>query len=662
MDISSLPVPSREHLPGRVALFAIGVVCALVLSASAASSARADGEGQSAPTLTKPKPSGAQPNAYGGAANYTVNGSLDWFILKNNSDGSGYVVGNVKKGTTVSLFYKPSNSDWAFARSTASGSGCAWMDSGNATAPGGTPAGCGTHADISPSTFMAFYNGNTDNFNCNSGGCWGNYTHLTSACDAENGGQGTTFYANAPNGLPNVPATATPMGGGRYVKDSAMVRWRYVTPDKQYTMIQVAEVVGQQNWGFIRTDCISTFTGTHFTPPALGQGRNQDVSCTPTCDTGLPGQPGGGGGGGGPAPDPPPPPDADGDGVIDVNDWCMNKIGVTSNHGCPPEGQTSNAAVYRENIDGVNMFYPQTSGVLALVHLDSNLPNSWVLDTFPGTSVVGAPSSIHRSNGDVMSFFRGSDSLIHVTWLNHATNGWATATVGGPAAGAPSAVERSVNGDVHAFYRGTDGHLHDAWLSGTTWHDQYIGGDAAGDPAILDRTSNGQLHVFYRSVSGAIYDVWLSGSTWTNSYIGGAGDPAPMYRWDNGDIHVFYRATSGAMNDAVLSGGSWANWVLGGTPAGKIAPLFRGPLGDLHAFYKSTDGYLHDMWMNAGTNSWADATIAGPTAGIPSPVSRDKNSDLHVFYVRSNGNLYDAWLSGTSWHDQYIGAGAVPTN
>ncbi|MCW2985311.1 MAG: hypothetical protein JWR63_2881 [Conexibacter sp.] len=361
-----------------------------------------------------------------------------------------------------------------------------------------------------------------------------------------------------------------------------------------------------------------------------------------------------------------PPPsnaDADGDGVTDMNDWCLNKVGVASNHGCPPEGQTSNAAVYRENVDGVNMFYPEAGGVLALAHMDSNLPNSWVHDTFPGTNAVGPPSAIHRSNGDVMSFYRGSDSMIHVTWLNHVTNGWADSTVGGPAIGPPSAVERNLNGDVHAFYRASDGHLHDAWLSGTTWHDQLVGGDAAGDPAVVDRPSNGQLHVFYRNVNGAIYDLWLSGSTWTDSYIGGAGDPAPMYRWDNGDIHVFYRATDGAMDDAVLSGGSWANWALGGTPAGKIAPIYRGPTGDLHAFYKSTDGYLHDMWMNAATNGWADATIAGPTAGTPSPVNRDKTNDLHVFYVRSNGDLYDAWLSGSSWHDQPIfGGAALPTS
>jgi hypothetical protein len=332
------------------------------------------------------------------------------------------------------------------------------------------------------------------------------------------------------------------------------------------------------------------------------------------------------------------------------------------------EGQTPSSAVYRENIDGLFMFYPQTNGVLATEHMDSNLPGQWVFDQFPGTAVVGRTSSITRANGDVMSFYRGTDSRIHVTWLDHLTNGWqTTGAMTGLAAGPPSAVERN-NGDVHVLYKGTDGALHDLWLSGTTWHDQWMGGSPAGDPAVLNRTSNGDLHVFYRDTSGPLYDLWLSGTEWHNQYLGGAPvtDPKPLYRAGSGpgagDVHVFYKATDGALYDLWLSGSGWTNTVLGGAPAGNAAPLYRTLNGDLHAFYRGTSGYLYDWWMDAKTNVWHESLIAGPLAGTPSPINRTKNGDVHVFYVRPNGDLYDANLSGTGWKDEFLRSGAaVPT-
>ena len=332
------------------------------------------------------------------------------------------------------------------------------------------------------------------------------------------------------------------------------------------------------------------------------------------------------------------------------------------------EGQTPGSAVYRENIDGLFMFYPQTNGVLGLEHMDSNLPGQWVFDQFPETAVVGRTSSITRANGDVMSFYRGTDSRIHVTWLDHLTNAWhTTGAMTGLAAGPPSAVERN-NGDVHVLYKGTDGVLHDLWLSGTTWHDQWMGGSPAGNPAVLNRTSNGDLHVFYRDTSGPLYDLWLSGTEWHNQYLGGAPvtDPKPLYRAGSGpgagDVHVFYKATDGALYDLWLSGTGWYNTLLGGAPAGNAAPLYRTKNGDLHAFYRGTSGYLYDWWMDAQTNVWHESLIAGPLAGTASPINRTKNGDVHVFYVRPNGDLYDASLSGTGWKDEFIRSGAaVPT-
>jgi subtilisin family serine protease len=338
------------------------------------------------------------------------------------------------------------------------------------------------------------------------------------------------------------------------------------------------------------------------------------------------------------------------------------------------EGQTPGSAVYRENIDGLFMFYPQANGVLGLEHKDSNLPGQWVFDQFPTTGVVGRTSAITRSNGDVMSFYRGTDSRIHVTWLNHHFNSWEiTGGMTGLAAGPPSAVERN-NGDMHVFYKGTDGVLHDLWYDDDVqvWEDRWMGGSPAGNPAVLNRSSNGDLHVFYRDTSGPIYDLWLSGTEWHNQYLGGAPvtDPKPLYRAGSGpgtgDIHVFYKATDGVFYDLWLGGSTWHNLPLGGAgggaPAGNAAPLYRTLNGDLHAFYRGTSGYMYDWWMDANTNVWHESVIAGPIAGTASPINQTKTGDVHVFYVRPNGDLYDANLSGTTWKDEFIRAGAaVPT-
>jgi hypothetical protein len=358
-------------------------------------------------------------------------------------------------------------------------------------------------------------------------------------------------------------------------------------------------------------------------------------------------------------------PNSDGDAFNDFDDWCPTRSGVASNHGCQPEGQQSSSGVYRENIDGVNMFYPQTNGVLALEHMDANLPGQWVFDQFPGTAVVGRVSAIHRSNGDVMAIYKSTDSRIHITWLNHANNTWATTgAMSSPLAGPPTAVERN-NGNVHVIYKGTDGALHDLWLGGTTWSDQWLGGSPAGNPQVMARSNNGDIHIFYRSTGGPIYDLWLSGSSWNNQYLGGfpAGDPYPLYRPDNTDVHVFYKASDGAIWDLWLGGSSWHNQLLGGSPAGPISPVYSTKTGDLHALYRSTSGNIRDLWMNASTNGWSDNLVAEGAAGAPSAVNRTKTGDLHVFFVSPQGNLFDAVKDplSSSWSSKLLRSGAVAT-
>ncbi len=358
--------------------------------------------------------------------------------------------------------------------------------------------------------------------------------------------------------------------------------------------------------------------------------------------------------------------DVDGDGVIDENDWCLTRPGVATNHGCPPERQQTSAGYYFPDLDSVNMFYAQANGTLALKYNDYGPGGGWKVAQLPGGPVVGPISAIRRSNGDVLAFYRSTDSKINITWLNHLTSKWeTTGAMTGLAAGPPSAVERN-NGDMHAVYRGTDGAIHDLWFNNgaPAWKDQWLGGAPLGDPSVTARSDNGEVHIFYRHVNGHINVLWLSGNTWQDAWLGGsaAGDPKALYRPDADlSTSAFYKGTDGKLHDVWHDASGWHDVALGGTPAGNATPIYSTKTGDIHVFYRSTAGYLRDMWINSQNNAWTDAQVAGAglMTGTPSPVNRTQNGDLHVFYVRSNGSLYDGVFDGTSWVDTSLQSGAA---
>jgi hypothetical protein len=360
---------------------------------------------------------------------------------------------------------------------------------------------------------------------------------------------------------------------------------------------------------------------------------------------------------------PPPGPDADLDGVLDSSDWCKYRIGVSTNHGCQPEGQTSNAALYRPDQGILNRFNVGQDGLMWDTWMSND--GAWHSLKLGGMANSGKPSAVLRANGDQHAFYRGSDNAIWDEWMDAGTSTWHNQRLGGDAASVPSAFERADNHDLHVFFKGTDGAIWDEWMDAptSTWHTQWIGGSAATGPSAMYRTLNHDLHAFYKGTDGALWDQWMSASDniWHNQRIGGApaDTPAALYRSDYGDLNVFFRGTNGSLFDVWMTANdnTWHSEELGGTPAGTPAPMYRPLTDDVHLFYRGTDNHIWDMWMTASDNAWHNQYIGGTAGGDPTPLNMTSNGNIEVFYPNFTGAINNVWLNGSTnvWGNQAVG-------
>lgn len=198
----------------------------------------------------------------------------DWVTLRNYP--GHYVVANGFNGWGFDAV-DPGNTLYRFGFVKGSADSkveaCVYLRTDRTNPTGGTPFfDCSNIADIRPSDFMSFWNGNIAGVNCappppdGDGQCDGSPATIainSTSCQSPDGRVG--FYSNVKPWAPNV------MQDGRVtarIPNGQSVRYRYVTKDNRFALIRDPNSPLDNQWGFIPSGCIASYSPVYYNLPA----------------------------------------------------------------------------------------------------------------------------------------------------------------------------------------------------------------------------------------------------------------------------------------------------------------------------------------------------------------------------------------------------------
>ncbi len=358
----------------------------------------------------------------------------------------------------------------------------------------------------------------------------------------------------------------------------------------------------------------------------------------------------------------PPSPDTDGDGVVDPNDSCPTKPGLSQNNGCPVThvySGTTNGKIYEtywgfgNNLttwQAASVGSPVTAvtnqiGSNGIQHIYFGTQGGEVYETYWGggnslttsqlvdlNTPIKSMSSQVASDGTQHVYTGAQDGRINETYWgpNDALTTWQVANVGSSVDALSTDI---TSGPTQHIYSGTaDGKVRESYWGPNETLTTYQLANIGNAIVALDSgiTGDGTNHVMTSTVDGKSFETyWGGGNSLTTAQMAnlGATITSMASRFRNGTWHIYNGTSVGTVKETYWGGGfnlATGELLNAGSPVASVTAEIT--TDDVqHVFTATQDGKIRETYWGGG-NSLTTSQIAdlGAGAGITDIFSRVK--------------------------------------